>query len=287
VFEAFSGCPPVVYRGSVYVGHASESGLYAVDARDGTARWARETRNSVNEPALGADGRVVASDGDDLLATDERGRELWTYRTGDDRSSHAPPAWGGGHVVYTTSIIGSVVGIDPEFGGSISEWRYVADSGFGTPTVADETVYVPGSDRLHAIDVTTGDGRWTAAAEASRGVATDGDRLYVPTEDGALLALATADGSEQWRATLATDADVYLRTRPCVTARSVVVTTEKPQLDERVVTYGLDRTTGEERWRVEQPGNLGYDAVAAGDRVYVPVGWSTREADSTLVALSG
>jgi len=31
--------------------------------------------------------------------------------------------------------------------------------------------------------------------------------------------------------------------------------------------------TGEVRWQREQPGNIGYDAVAAGGRLYVPVLW--------------
>jgi len=43
------------------------------------------------------------------------------------------------------------------------------------------------------------------------------------------------------------------------------------------------------RWQREQPGNIGYDAVAAGGRLYVPVLWDftlDRESGGTLVALA-
>jgi outer membrane protein assembly factor BamB len=124
---------------------------------------------------------------------------------------------------------------------------------------------------------------------STAGVSTDGDRLYLPTDDGALVALDTADGSERWRASLAPEEGVFLRTRPLVTERSVIVTTEKPGVDEPVNTFAVDRRNGEVRWRREQPGNIGYDAVTAGGRLYVPVLWDftlDRESGGTLVALA-
>ncbi|WP_239640743.1 outer membrane protein assembly factor BamB family protein [Haloferax prahovense] len=75
----FSGCPPIVHRGSVYVGGLD--GVYALAARDGSPRWSRVTAGSVNEAVLGHDGRVFASTGQTLLALDTRGREGWTYTT--------------------------------------------------------------------------------------------------------------------------------------------------------------------------------------------------------------
>jgi hypothetical protein len=277
----FSGCPPIVYHGSVYVGG---NGIYALSARDGSPRWRHETDDSINEAAVGFQNTVVVSTGDDLLAFDERGHSHGAYRTGDDRASRSPPTVGGGYVLYTTGIIGTVVAYDPWDGNS--EWVYQADSDFGTPTVANERVYIPSRDRLHAVDVATGDGRWTTAVTAESGGATDGSRVFVTTAAGDLAAYATSNGAEQWRTTVAGSDDVHLRTRPLVTERSVVVTTEKPRLDERVTTYAVDRRTGETRWTVDQPGNVGFDAVAADGRVYVPVYWSTDDGGGTLVVLS-
>lgn len=282
----YSGCPPIVYRGSVYVGHAGKSGLYAIDVRDGSPRWRHETDNSINEAAIGFQNNVVASTGDELLAFDERGHDQWTYHTGDDRASVSPPAVGGGYVLYTMGFLGSIVAIDPREGSGVSEWIYQADSNFGTPTVANKTVYVPGSTQLHAIDVATGEEIWTTEVTTSSSVATDSSRLFATTSGGDLVAYETADGIETWRTTLAAGDSVYLRTRPLVTNQSVIVTTEKPQLDERVTTYAVDRQTGEMRWTVDQPGNVGFDAVAADGRIYVPIYWSAGESGGTLVALS-
>jgi len=283
-----SGCPPVVHRGSVYVGGLD--GVYALDARDGSPRWSRETSGSVNEAVLGRDDRVFASTGETLLALDTRGQEGWTYTTGDDRFSTAAPAAGSGYVLYTTRVLGSVVAIQPgTVGDPLTEWRYApGETDFDTPTVVDGDAYIPG-DRLHALSAATGEVRWTAPVRSTAGVSTDGDRLYLPIDDGALVALDTADGTERWRVSLASEEGVFLRTRPLVTERSVIVTTEKPGLDEPANTFAVDRRNGEVRWQREQPGNIGYDAVAAGGRLYVPVLWDftlDRESGGTLVALA-
>lgn len=282
-----SGCPPVVHRGSVYVGGVG--GVYAIDARDGTPRWGRETDDSVNEAVLGREGRVFASTGETLLALDTTGGDGWTYTTGDDRFSTAVPAVGGGRVLYTTRVLGSVVAIRPgTVGDPQTEWRYApGETAFGTPTVVDGTAYVPG-DRLHALSTATGSVRWTAPVRAAAGVSTDGDRVYLSTEDGDLIALAVTDGTERWRVSVAPGEDTYLRTRPLVTERSVVVTTEKPGRDDPVDTVAVDRRSGAVRWRREQPGNVGYDAVAVDGRIHVPVLWDftlDRESGGTLVAL--
>lgn len=282
----YSGCPPIVYRGSVYVGHVGESGIYAISARDGSPRWRYETGNSVNEAVIGFQNKIVASTGDELLAFDERGHDQWTYQTGDDRTGLSPPAVGGGYVLYTTVGLGSIVAIDPSKGSGISEWIYQADSNFGTPTVANGRVYVPSRNQVHAVDVTTGEGVWTTEVTTSSSVATDNDRLFVTTATGDLVAYKTVDGTETWRTTLAAGDSVYLRTRPLVTEQSVIVTTEKPQMDDQVMTYAVDRRTGEIRWTIDQPGNVSFDAVAADGRLYVPTYWSTDNRGGTLVALS-
>jgi len=146
---------PVVHRGSVYVGGLD--GVYALDARDGSPRWSRETSGSVNEAVLGRDDRVFASTGETLLALDTRGQEGWTYTTGDDRFSTAAPAAGSGYVLYTTRVLGSVVAIQPgTVGDPLTEWRYApGETDFDTPTVVDGDAYIPG-DRLHALSAATG-----------------------------------------------------------------------------------------------------------------------------------
>lgn len=286
--DAISGCPPVVYRGSVYVGTASQNGLYALDARDGSPRWRHETRDSINEAALGYRGNVYASTGDELLAFDQRGREQWTYRTGDDRLASEPPAVADGRVLYTTSIIGSVVALETGGAGS-SDWRYVREASFGTPVVANDTVFVPTqfeNRRIHALDAANGTRRWTRPIDFVTGLATDGDRLYGGTDGGDLVALTAAEGREQWRTPLPDGERVRHDDRPLVTDRSVVVTTEATDASGHATTTALDRRTGEVRWTIDHAVDRPLaGAVAAGDRIYVTV-YASDDSTYRLVALS-
>jgi len=189
-------------------------------------------------------------------------------------SRRPPPRLAAATSLYTTRVLGSVVAIQPgTVGDPLTEWRYApGETDFDTPTVVDGDAYIPG-DRLHALSAATGEVRWTAPYDrqpASR-----------PTGTGSTSRSMTG---RWWRSTprmapsagvspLASEEGVFLRTRPLVTERSVIVTTEKPGLDEPANTFAVDRRNGEVRWQREQPGNIGYDAVAAGGRLYVPVLW--------------
>jgi len=229
---------PVVHRGSVYVGGLD--GVYALDARDGSPRWSRETSGSVNEAVLGRDDRVFASTGETLLALDTRGQEGWTYTTGDDRFSTAAPAAGSGYVLYDTGAWERRRHPARHCWGPADGWRYAPETDFDTPTVVDGDAYIPG-DRLHALSAATGEVRWTAPYDrqpASR-----------PTGTGSTSRSMTG---RWWRSTprmapsagvspLASEEGVFLRTRPLVTERSVIVTTEKPGLDEPANTFAVDR----------------------------------------------
>ncbi|MFB6179067.1 MAG: PQQ-binding-like beta-propeller repeat protein [Halorientalis sp.] len=121
----------------------------------------------------------------------------------------------------------------------------------------------------------TGDEIWTMTLNLSglaTGLSTDGERLFVTTDSGDLVAYDSTDRHEQWRTSLAARDGVTLDSLPLVTDQSVIVTTQKPHLNERATTIAVDRRTGAERWTVEQPGNVTLgSAVAAGDRLYIPL----------------
>ena len=284
--SGYSGATPIVYRGSVYVGNVGESGLYAIDARDGSRRWAYETGSSVNEAAVGVDGRVFATTGSELFAFDERGNRQWTYQNGDDRATFAAPALAGERLVHTTTVVDSVVGFDPAVNGPVSEWLYEDGDGFHEVVAAGETAYVTGDEHLHAIASGPGERRWRAPVAASATPSTDGDRVYLTTESDTLIALAAGDGERLWEAMLADEEGVSLRTPPLVTERSVVVTTERTQGDAGIATYGVDRRSGEIRWRVEHDARVANGAVAVGGRLYVAM-YDAGTETGTLLALRG
>lgn len=117
-----------------------------------------------------------------------------------------------------------------------------------------------------------------------------GDRLFVqtasgPETDGAgtVVALDT-DGGERWRRELPSGGGGWSGCPPILHRGSVYVGGVGG-------VYAIDARDGTPRWgreTHEQPGNLGYDAVALGGRIYVPVLWDftlDRESGGTLVAL--
>lgn len=94
-----------------------------------------------------------------------------------------------------------------------SRWTFQTDVDRGAlpaPTVASETVYVPGSiddPTLYAIDAERGAERWRfdTRADVDVPVAAVGGTVYVVDEADTLYALDAATGDERWRQSHATD----------------------------------------------------------------------------------
>ncbi len=64
------------------------------------------------------------------------------------------------------------------------------------------------------------------------------------TEDDSPVALDATDGTERWRVSLASGENAHHRTRRLATAGPVVVTPEKPGVDEPAETVAADRESG-------------------------------------------
>ncbi|SEO26393.1 Outer membrane protein assembly factor BamB, contains PQQ-like beta-propeller repeat [Halogranum amylolyticum] len=85
-------------------------------------------------------------------------------------------------------------------------WNVEVGWSIGRPAVADGTVYLSTQTHLHAIDVESGEERWSRGptdrtdAPGYTAPAVDDGTVYVGvSRGGGLLALDAADGSERWR----------------------------------------------------------------------------------------
>lgn len=189
-----------------------------------------------------------------------------------------------------------LVSLDPYRGQA--HWATVAvGGGFGVPALADGTVYVgTGVDTVRAHDARTGRLRWEYDAGGDeeygggawgRPLVADG-RVYVgishsedpdadPSDGGEfthrVVALDPADGAELW----ATEVTAMVRTGAVRAADAVVAGSEDG------VVRGFDPATGDVRWSVDLPGELGRRPVAVGEAVRV----ATDGAVATVDAADG
>lgn len=233
---------PIWAGGSVVVG-SGDGNLYAIDGTSGAERWRFHTGGGVDGPAAFADGLLFFESRDgNLYAVDAKtGRERWRvglgaeqpHKWGWDYFLSGPAVWG--PRVYAGSGAGEVLAVDRATGRV--EWRFATRGRVrSSPTVSDGTVYVGSFDgHLYALDAGSGVLKWKFATQ---GVTIDSDQAGFDRRS--------------------------IQSSPAVTADLVVVGARDGHL------YGIERTTGKERWNVDhQISWVVASPAIAGDRAIV------------------
>ncbi|MFQ5547038.1 MAG: PQQ-dependent dehydrogenase, methanol/ethanol family [Woeseia sp.] len=140
-----------------------------------------------------------------------------------------------------------------------------------TPLVIDGVMYVTGSwSTVFALDAGTGEQIWAYDPEVpkirgkdaccdvvNRGVAAWGDKVYVGTLDGYLVALDAANGSVAWRvSTIDRDQPYTITGAPRVIKGNVVIGNGGAEFGVRGYVTAYDAETGNRNWRFYTvPGN--------------------------------
>ncbi|UPV99708.1 PQQ-binding-like beta-propeller repeat protein [Halorussus gelatinilyticus] len=211
---------PLVADGSVYFGTGADY-VYALDRRTGHVEWeydagGRETYGggAWGQPAK-TDGRVLVgishSEAADVDPTSDRfthrvvalddasGEEVWA--TDVDETVWAGPEIVGDTVVAGTEA-GSVYGLAVEDGRQ--RWRTEVGEMVWEDVFADESaVHVASDDgRVAALAPDSGAERWTRSISGTvSATERDGERFFVGTERGAVVAFSRSTGEERWRVT--------------------------------------------------------------------------------------
>lgn len=257
---------PTVVDGTVYVGNIDAIGggtVYALNAGDGTERWAVDIGSEVaSSPTVADDTVYVGSLDGTVHALDaDTGDRNWSVTA--EGSQWASPTVSDGTVYIATN--GTVHALDGADG--TEQWSFeIGASIESSPTVAGETVYIgsgtdiPGQEpedtSLYAIDLRDGTERWSfetgGVIESSPTVA--GETVYVGSNDARIYALGVGDGTERW----AVEADAPVRSSPTVHGGTVYVGsdgesvyaldtgTDASSVDSRVVLGTLGHHDG---WR--------------------------------------
>jgi outer membrane protein assembly factor BamB len=208
VFDFFLSSPAVA-GGSVYFG-SGDRHVYAVDATDGRLRWKATTAQVVHASPAVADGLVVVGDWDStLLAFDAAsGAERWRFQAGRDPKIHnqegfqSSPAIAGG-LVFVGCRDAHLYAVDLRSGAP--RWSYSTGASWviASPAVRDGRVYFATSDTglFIAVDAQTGrklydvdNHHWPMFSSP----ALAGDRAYIGTHQGRLLAIDLASRKTAW-----------------------------------------------------------------------------------------
>jgi outer membrane protein assembly factor BamB len=218
---------PVVDHDTVYVGSAGDvqfetdnaDGIYAIDLATGTRIWFFSASLDVNGVAV-SDGVVVAT-GDEGL--------VWGIEATD------------GLGLWTANLEAAV---------------------FTNPLVVDDLVVVgDGAGAVSAFDLHTGERRWrlTLRGAVRGGAASDGEVIYVVSEEGDAVAL-DLQGNVLWRQTITgrgTEGEqVQVFAAPTVAGDVLVVSLIREDVFAEPALVALDRATGDVAWRAEDAAGI-------------------------------
>lgn len=186
---------PAVFDGTVYVSEWPQR-VYAIDAATGRRQWSAAIDGGAGESGVGyrafggptvTESAVVVLCRDTVICFDRAdGSRRWIHRHDGNVTEGATAVAGG--TVFTPGDEGRLHAIDLETGDVL--WR--ADHGEGmAPVVANGVVYRsnPWSSVLVAIDVATGEHRWSYDFESPVSRPAVGDGVVYVTDGGGITAL--------------------------------------------------------------------------------------------------
>jgi outer membrane protein assembly factor BamB len=268
----------------------------ALDAATGAVRWVQALQ------AVGTSAPTVANGVVHVVSRDSR---AWAIEAGNGRvrwvfsgvpavagfAGGAGAAVGGGSVIFPFPS-GEVVAVFAE--GGLERWstivagarlgaaaaRATTDIG-GDPVIVGDTVYVGNvSGRIVALDMATGDRRWTATEGAVGGVWPVGGSLFAVNDLNEVVRIDAGSGETLWRAALpsATEGNWLVRpTRfahygPIVAGGQVIVASS-----DGVIRL-FDPVSGALTGEVAVPGGAASAPVVAGGVLYVIDGDGTLRA---------
>jgi len=262
---------PAVGEGIVAVG-GSGGALVALDAESGEKRWQIMTGGEVITAPTISSGIVVARTVDGRLrgfrASD--GGEAWTYEQPVPRLTLR----GNGHPVVDGDMVfagldnGKVVALALTTGELLwsttvapsrgrTEIERLVDIDSPVRILGDDVFVVGYQGRVAMLARDTGQLWWGRDLSSHRGLAADGDTLYVTTSDSTVIALRRRDGTPVW------SQDALLRrslTAPTLSSDTLVVG------DFEGYLHWLDAATGQMLARGKTgAGRMTNAPVAAGD----------------------
>jgi outer membrane protein assembly factor BamB len=214
---------------------------------------------------------LVATQGEALVALSARdGKVLTRYRAGGALVGRPAQRGGSLYVCFRSrdpKVACTVQALRMDGGGISSSWSYTAGGRLSAPVAAEDTVYVIGGDRLHALRSSDGELLWTSQVETAllgTPAVADGVVYAVATanaagQPAAAYALHASSGSLLWRATLPESP---------TPSRPVVVAGKTCYVPDLQGCCALSAESGDFLWKREIAVAVHGQAIISGDVVY-------------------
>ena len=212
------------------------------------------------------DGTLYAGDANGMISaiSIEDGHEIWN--TEGDGEVYAGPTVRD-DTLFVTCEAGSLTAYDKTEGKKIWEFKIEAPLRC-TPTLAAGHILLAGCDsQLHMIDASTGKETNKVAIDAPTGATAAflDDHVYFGTEGGTFFAIDLRSSGKEGPKVAWTFRDPErgqpIRSAASVTDKLIVFGSQGKAI------YGLDRATGEVKWKVPTRSRVDSSPVIAGDQV--------------------
>ena len=201
---------PAVVDGSVYV-TSSYGNVYRLNATTGAQIWLNfKIPGGISSSPTVVNKRlyVGASDGRVYCLDAESGGQIWNYSTGLYVDSS--PTVSNGRV-YVGSADGNLYCLDAESGGKL--WNYTTSpydfssnigpyaSGFSSPAVVDDRVYVGGTS-FYSLNAISGSLIWAVPIFVRLTPAVSHGHVYFTDDSGTTYCLDASNGNQVWNYTV-------------------------------------------------------------------------------------
>ncbi|WP_277543831.1 outer membrane protein assembly factor BamB family protein [Haloarcula laminariae] len=184
-FEMDSGthAAPAVTDDTVIAGDSQR--LYALNRADGNEVWrANMGQHGLNNaPPVANNGTVLVPTGHNdtyngkLFAFDiGTGEQQWTFQTEGLYLGVLATHDG---TVYLAESNDNLYALDAETGEV--QWKYNIGDRVHSPVVANDTVYVGGSQTVYAVSASDGEEKWTFETSSTPSIATGNNKIYAST----------------------------------------------------------------------------------------------------------
>jgi len=268
--------PPAVRNGLVVFG-INSGRVYALDANDGSVRWAKRQRGEIaSTPAISA-GRVYVSSMDGRLTSYRAadGKELWSFSTDGSPIESSPLVVD--ELVVVGAWNGTLYGVDARTGRPVWTYQAAGDIKSSVALADDLLVFGDYGGHVHGVDLETGRPRWiwSGGSRFYGGAAISDGLAVIGDVGGQVVALDAATGRQRWQRAVGS----FVYASPAVARGTVFIGSYAGRFE------ALDLSTGNAKWSFDAGERISGSATVVGDAVYTAI-LSKRGAPRRTYALA-